>query len=68
VAVNVAGEPPQVAGLTTIPSSGRWTTAPLAQALVENLQREGPVSAIEEAVAYQQLVDEFGLTPSRWGP
>ena len=58
----------QVAGLTTIPAIVRAVDdhASLAQALVENLQRED-LSAIEEAVAYQQLVDEFGLTPEQVG-
>lgn len=36
----------------------------LLLALVENLQRE-ELNAIEEAIAYQQLIDGFGLTQSR---
>lgn len=36
----------------------------LLLALVENLQRE-ELNAIEEAVAYQQLIDGFGLTQSQ---
>jgi len=53
----------------------RWETAPaivrelgdeqmLLLALVENLQRE-ELNAIEEAVAYQQLIDGFGLTQAQ---
>lgn len=52
-----------------------WRTAPaivrelgdeqmLLLALVENLQRE-ELNAIEEAVAYQQLIDGFGLTQAQ---
>ena len=53
----------------------KWQTAPaivrelgdeqmLLLALVENLQRE-ELNAIEEAVAYQQLIDGFGLTQTQ---
>ena len=35
--------------------------ASLEQALVENLHRDD-LNALEEAAAYQQLIDEFGLT------
>jgi ParB family transcriptional regulator, chromosome partitioning protein len=51
------------AGLPTIPAVVREAEdeASLEQALVENLHRED-LNAIEEAAAYQQLVDEFGLT------
>jgi ParB family chromosome partitioning protein len=52
------------AGLQTIPvlvqpDTGDVTS--LEQALVENLHRED-LNALEEAAAYQQLIDEFGLT------
>jgi ParB family chromosome partitioning protein len=52
------------AGLQTIPvlvqpDTGDVTS--LEQALVENLHRED-LNALEEAGAYQQLIDEFGLT------
>lgn len=51
------------AGLPTIPAVVRDADdeASLEQALVENLHREG-LNAVEEAAAYQQLVDEFNLT------
>jgi ParB family transcriptional regulator, chromosome partitioning protein len=52
------------AGLQTIPvlvqpDTGDVTS--LEQALVENLHRED-LNVLEEAAAYQQLIDEFGLT------
>src|ERR1700689_3048482 len=52
------------AGLQTIPvlvqpDTGDVTS--LEQALVENLHRED-LNALEGAAAYQQLIDEFGLT------
>jgi ParB family chromosome partitioning protein len=59
------------AGLQTIPvlvqpDTGDVTS--LEQALVENLHRED-LNALEEAAAYQQLIDEFGLTAwVRGGP
>lgn len=51
------------AGLATIPALVRSIsdTRSLQEALVENVQRED-LNAIEEALAYQQLVDEFALT------
>ena len=52
------------AGLATIPVLVRPATgdqSSLEQALVENLHRED-LNALEEAAAYQQLIDEFGLT------
>jgi ParB family chromosome partitioning protein len=52
------------AGLQTIPVLVREVTADassLEQALVENLHRED-LGPLEEAAAYQQLVDDFGHT------
>jgi ParB family transcriptional regulator, chromosome partitioning protein len=51
------------AGLQTIPALVRTVTdeASLEQALVENLHRED-LNALEEAAAYQQLVEDFHLT------
>jgi ParB family chromosome partitioning protein len=52
------------AGLTTIPALVRTETTnqnSLEQALVENVQR-ADLNAMEEAAAYQQLIDEFSLT------
>jgi ParB family chromosome partitioning protein len=53
----------QQAGLTTLPAVVRpaGEEASLEQALVENLHRDD-LNPLEEAAAYQQLVDEFGLT------
>lgn len=53
----------QRAGLTTIPAVVRLTddATSVEQALVENLHRQD-LTALEEAAAYQQLLDEFGLT------
>lgn len=50
-------------GLTTIPALIRRAagSATLEAALVENLHRED-LNALEEAAAYHQLMDEFGLT------
>lgn len=51
------------AGLTMIPALVRTIddTRSLQEALVENVQRED-LNAIEEALAYRQLVEEFGST------
>jgi len=53
----------QRAGLTTIPAVIRMTddATSVEQALVENLHRQD-LTALEEAAAFQQLLDEFGLT------
>ena len=51
------------AGLQTVPAVVRTTddSTSLAHAIVENIQRED-LNPLEEAQAYQQLVEEFGLT------
>lgn len=51
------------AALPTVPAVVRRADdeASLEQALVENLHRQD-LNALEEAAAYQQLVDDFGLT------
>lgn len=51
------------AGLMTVPAIVRVTDdmASVEQALVENLHRQD-LTALEEAAAYQQLIEEFGLT------
>jgi ParB family transcriptional regulator, chromosome partitioning protein len=51
------------AGLQTIPVLVQKADdrSSLEQALVENLHRDD-LNALEEAAAYQQLIDEFGLT------
>jgi ParB family chromosome partitioning protein len=53
----------QRAGLATIPAVVRSADdeRTLAEALVENLQRED-LGALEEAAAFQRLIEEFGLT------
>jgi ParB family chromosome partitioning protein len=53
----------QRAGLATIPALVREAdnTAALAQAIVENVQRE-QLNALEEAAAYNQLIEDFRLT------
>lgn len=53
----------QRAGLTTVPAIIRSTddASSVEQALVENLHRRD-LTALEEAAAYQQLIDDFGLT------
>jgi ParB family chromosome partitioning protein len=50
-------------GLQTIPALVRETddTTALEQALVENVQRE-ELNPLEEAAAYQQLIEDFHLT------
>jgi len=50
------------AGLDTIPAIVRSVDdlASVAQALVENLQRQD-LNALEEAAAFQQLIEDFGL-------
>ncbi len=54
------------AGLQTIPVLVQVAddVGTLEQALVENLHRVD-LNALEEAAAYQQLIDEFGLTHER---
>ena len=51
------------AGLATIPAIVRTTDdrGLIEQALVENLQRQD-LTALEEAAAFQQLIEDFGLT------
>ena len=51
------------AGLSRVPVTIRQSTPQelLELALIENLQRED-LNALEEALAYRRLVDEFGLT------
>jgi len=51
------------AGLSTVPAVVRWSDdlGSVEQALVENLHRED-LTALEEAAAYQQLIEDFGLT------
>lgn len=53
----------KLAGLKTIPAIVReYSDAEMTEiALIENLQRED-LSAIEEAMAYSKLLNEFGLT------
>jgi ParB family chromosome partitioning protein len=53
----------QRAGLTSIPAVVRLTddAGSVEQALVENLHRQD-LTALEEAAAYQQLLDDFSLT------
>jgi ParB family chromosome partitioning protein len=53
----------QRAGLTTVPVIVRVTddVSSVEQALVENLHRED-LTPLEEAAAYQQLLEDFGLT------
>jgi ParB family chromosome partitioning protein len=51
------------AGLQTVPAIVRTAddTAVLQQALVENVQRED-LNPLDEAAAYQQLIEDFSLT------
>lgn len=53
----------QLAGLATVPVVVKEASpqAMLELALIENIQR-ADLNPIEEAMAYQQLIDEFGLT------
>src|SRR3990167_6787049 len=53
----------QLAGLTEVPAIIRSITddAAIAIALIENIQRED-LSPIEEAIAFDRLIDEFGMT------
>lgn len=53
----------QRAGLATIPAIVRATSdlSSVEQALVENLHRQD-LTALEEAAAFQQLLEDFGLT------
>jgi ParB family chromosome partitioning protein len=53
----------QLAGLVTLPALVKETTPQqmLELALVENLQR-ADLNPLEEAGAYRELIDEFGLT------
>jgi ParB family transcriptional regulator, chromosome partitioning protein len=56
------------AGLQTIPALIRETDdeAAMQQALVENLHRDD-LNPLEEAAAYQQLIEDFGLTHEQVG-
>ena len=58
----------QICGLDRIPALVRSADegAQLAWALIENLQRSD-LNALEEAGAFRQLVDEFGLTHDEVG-
>jgi ParB family chromosome partitioning protein len=58
----------RLAGLSEIPAVVREgdTTSGLTEALVENLQRED-LGALEEAAAYKQLLEDFGLTHEEVG-
>lgn len=54
----------QLAGLNEIPAvirSANDTASDLSEALIENIHRED-LSALEEAAAFQQLLDDFDLT------
>src|SRR2546423_2259755 len=58
----------QRAGLTTIPAMVKEAddSSVLEQALIENLHRDD-LNPLEEAAAYQQLIDDFGLTHDEGG-
>lgn len=58
----------EMAGLDRIPALVRSAdeTAQLAWALIENLQR-ADLNAIEEAAAFKQLVDDFGMSHDEVG-
>ena len=58
----------QILGLKTVPAIVRdiKEQQKLELALVENIQRQD-LNAIEEAVAYQRLIDEFSLTQEEVG-
>lgn len=58
----------QIAGLHQVPSVIRDVPdqAAIAMALIENIQRED-LNPVEEAVALQRLLDEFGLTHQQVG-
>ena len=53
----------QLAGLSTVPAVVREISdeTAIAVALIENIQRQD-LNAIEEALGFQRLIDEFGLT------
>ena len=53
----------QIAGLATVPAIVRTATdqQKLELAIIENVQRQD-LNAIEEAIAYKRLIEEFGLT------
>lgn len=56
----------QLAGLTTVPAIVRTTSDEfmLRDALLENLHRVA-LNPLEEAAAYAQMIDEFGLTQAQ---
>ena len=53
----------EIAGLATVPAIVRTATQQekLELALIENIQRQN-LNPLEEAFAYQRLIEEFGLT------
>ena len=63
-----AGVRPRVPGCDTIPAIVRTSDdlRSLEQALVENLHRQD-LNPLEEAAAYQQLIEDFGLTHDEAG-